>query len=97
MRDQPLPPLLFPGTTRTARELVAENNATIIIPTVFRDDYLGALRALTRRHRPQPLIDALDKAQRFSNLSFTPYPDALAELVRRNWFREPDAARIATE
>ena len=31
----------------------------MIIPTVFRDDYLGALRRLTRRGDPSILIKAL--------------------------------------
>lgn len=75
-------------------ELVAAGQSTIIIPTVFRDDYLLALRALTRRNRPAPLVQALVRAQRFSHLEFTRYPAILAELTRRNWFREPDEARI---
>lgn len=77
-------------------ELVAANQSTIIIPTVFRDDYLLALRALTRRHRAAPLVQALLAAQRFSHLEFAPYPKILAELTRKNWFREPDEARIVT-
>lgn len=56
--------------------------------------YLRALRALTRRHRPAPLVDMLVKAQRFSHLEFSPYPRILRELERRHWFREPDEARI---
>ncbi|HEX4416580.1 MAG TPA: Fic family protein [Kofleriaceae bacterium] len=87
------------GNGRTARimmnaELVAAGESTIIIPTVFRDDYLNGLRALTRRHRAALLVQVLLKAQRFSHLSFSPYPAILAELTRRNWFREPDDARI---
>ena len=87
------------GNGRSARvmmnaELVHGNRSTIIIPTVFRDDYVQALRALTRRHRPAPLVRAMVKAQQFSTLELTPYPKALKELQRRNWFREPDLARI---
>ena len=75
-------------------ELVSVGQSTIIIPTVFRDDYLQALRALSRRNRPAPLVQALIKAQKFSHLEFSPYPSILKELTRRNWFREPDEARI---
>lgn len=87
------------GNGRTARimmnaELLSAGRSTIIIPTVFRDDYLTALRALTRRNRPAPLVQALLRAQRFSHLPFSPYPQILKELERRNWFREPDEARI---
>jgi hypothetical protein len=89
------------GNGRVARvmmnaELVAAGRSTIIIPTVFRDDYLLSLRAMTRRHRPAPLITALTAAQRFSTREFAPYPAALRELEHRNWFREPDEARIIT-
>ncbi len=75
-------------------ELVAAGESTIVIPTVFRDDYLQALRALSRRNRPGPLVQAMVKAQKFSHLKFSPYPAILKELTRRNWFREPDEARI---
>lgn len=75
-------------------ELVAVGQSKIIVPTVFRDDYLLALRALTRRHRPQPIVQALTRAQKFSSLVFSPYPAVLAELTNRNWFRDPDEAKI---
>jgi hypothetical protein len=87
------------GNGRVARimmnaELVSAGQSTIIIPTVYRDDYVQALRALNRRQRPAPLVAALSFAQRFSNLAFSPYPSILKELQRRNWFREPDEGRI---
>jgi hypothetical protein len=75
-------------------ELVSAGQSTIIIPTVFRDDYLQSLRALTRRDRAVPLVRALVRAQKFSHLAFSPYPRILKELTQRNWFREPDEARI---
>lgn len=64
------------GNGRIARvmmnaELVSESLPTIIIPTVFREDYLMALRALTRRERPGPLVDMIHRAQKFSALDFT--------------------------
>jgi fido (protein-threonine AMPylation protein) len=87
------------GNGRIARvmmsaELVSAGQPTILIPTVYRDDYLQALRALTRRHRPGPLVAVLVAAQRFSHVDFTSYPAISKELRRRNWFREPDEARI---
>ncbi len=87
------------GNGRIARvmmnaELLSAGQSTLIIPTVFRDDYLQALRALTRRDRAAPLVRALVRAQRFSHLEFSPYPRILKELTRRNWFREPDDARL---
>jgi hypothetical protein len=90
------------GNGRIARimmnaELVAARASTIIVPTVFRDDYLRALKALTRRHRAAPLVDAMARAASFSRLDFSTYPRILAELQRRNWFEHPDEARIITE
>ncbi len=56
------------GNGRVARimmnaELQAVGQMRTIIPTVFRDDYLGALRRLSRQEDPSVLIKAL----RFAN------------------------------
>ena len=75
-------------------ELVSAGQSTIIIPTVYRDDYVQALRALSRRHRPGPLVSMLTAAQKSSHLMFSPDPSILKALERRSWFREPDEARI---
>lgn len=87
------------GNGRIARvmmnaELLSAGVATAIIPTVFRDDYLQSLRALTRRERPALIVETLIRAQQFSALDFTSYPVILRELERRNWFRDPDETRI---
>lgn len=83
------------GNGRVARimmnaELVTAGTSTIIIPNSFRDHYLTALRALTRRDRPGPLVDTLVRAATFSRLDFTEYRRILAELQQRAWFVEPD-------
>ncbi len=59
------------GNGRIARimmnaELVAENEQRIIIPTVYRNNYLVALKALTHNQQPQALIRTLDFAQRYT-------------------------------
>lgn len=87
------------GNGRIARvmmngELAAAMQSTIIVPTVYREDYMLALRALTRRDRPDPIVKALTRAQRFSHLEFSPYPSVLKVISQRNWFREPDDAKI---
>ena len=38
----------------------------IPIPIVYREDYLGGLRALSRGGDPKPLIRVLDYAQRYA-------------------------------
>lgn len=87
------------GNGRIARvmmncELVSAMQSTIIIPTVYRDDYLLALRALTRRNRPTPIVQALVRAQRFSHFEFSPYPSVLKKITQRHWFRDPDEAKL---
>ena len=87
------------GNGRIARimmnaELYSQQSPTIIIPNVYRTDYVGALRSLSRQDRPRPLIAMLTAAQSFSNLDFSSYPKILRELKERNWFAEPDEAKI---
>ena len=60
------------GNGRVARlmmnaELTAAGQAKIIIPTVYRDDYLLNLRRLTRKHDPGPYIRMMDRAHAFSH------------------------------
>jgi Fic family protein len=60
------------GNGRIARvmmnaELSAAGQTKIIIPTVYRDDYLGALRRLTRNGEPGVYIRMLERAQAFSH------------------------------
>ena len=47
-------------------ELVGGGEARIIIPTIYRNNYLAALRALTRTANPEPLVRTLDFAQRWT-------------------------------
>ncbi|MCP4458680.1 MAG: cell filamentation protein Fic [Cytophagales bacterium] len=60
------------GNGRIARvmmnaELVNGGQSKIIIPTVYRDDYLGALRKLTRQRDPDAYIRMLSRAHEFSD------------------------------
>lgn len=59
------------GNGRMARimmnaELTAGRLSRIIIPTVYREDYMGALRRLTRRTEPETYIRMLQRAYAFS-------------------------------
>lgn len=47
-------------------ELVAAEQSKIIIPTVFREDYLNALRRLTRKGDPTVIIRAISRVRQFS-------------------------------
>ena len=86
------------GNGRLARvmmnaELVAGGEERIVIPTVFRGNYLAALRALSRTGRPDPLIRALDYAQRWTlALDWSSLEAAGQELERCNAFLDSDEA-----
>jgi Fic family protein len=59
------------GNGRVARalmnaELVAGGQRRILVPTAFRDDYVGGLRRLSRNDDASVIIEALDRAQRFT-------------------------------
>lgn len=60
------------GNGRAARimmnaELVAGGQERIIIPTSYRTDYLGALKALSHNGHATPLIRMLDYAQQYTH------------------------------
>lgn len=60
------------GNGRIARvmmnaELVNQGQSKIIIPTVYRDDYLGALRRLTRQEDPLAYLRMLARIHEFSS------------------------------
>lgn len=88
------------GNGRVARafmnaELVAAGQCRILIPTVFREDYLGALRALSRQQRPEPFVQALQYAQQLT--SMIPYDDlddAIRALERAHAFDDDPASRL---
>ncbi|MEX0900442.1 MAG: Fic family protein [Gammaproteobacteria bacterium] len=88
------------GNGRIARvmmnaELVRAGQVRIIIPTVYRDDYLLALRALTRQGNTDPYLHMLDRAQAFTaQIDFSDYDGALAQLRAANAFLEPDEGQL---
>jgi Fic family protein len=88
------------GNGRIARvmmnaELVKANQTRIIIPTVYRDDYLGALRRLTRNDDPTVYIKMLQRAQEFSaTLIANNMEDLEHHLTLSNAFKEHDEAKL---
>ncbi len=88
------------GNGRIARvmmnaELVKANQTRIIIPTVYRDDYLGALRRLTRNDDPAVYIRMLQRAQEFSATLVASEMEALENhLTQSNAFKEHDEAKL---
>ncbi|WP_264758366.1 Fic family protein [Neolewinella persica] len=82
------------GNGRVARlmmnaELTASGQAKIIIPTVYRGDYLLNLRLLTRKHDTTAYIRMMDRAHAFSYwLEPGNYPDLKAQSKGSNAFEE---------
>lgn len=88
------------GNGRIARvmmnaELVKAEQTRIIIPTVYRDDYLGALRRLTRQQDPLAYIKMLQRAQEFSAILKADNMEELeSQLESSNAFKEHDEAKL---
>ena len=83
------------GNGRTARimmnaELEAAGEERIIIPTVYRANYLTALEALSQSGYCEPLIRALDYAQRWTAaVDWGPLAETERELAALNAFLDP--------
>ncbi len=75
-------------------ELYAQGLATIIVPNVYRSDYLLNLKALSRRSDPENYARMLLIAHEFSALDFSDYPGIKSTIESKNWFRESDEAKI---
>lgn len=87
------------GNGRIARvmtnaELVAAKESKIIIPNVYRDDYLITLKKLTNQKDPIPYVGMLLKARQFSaKLNFEKYEELYSYLESHNAFFESDEGR----
>lgn len=88
------------GNGRIARvmmnaELVQGNLTKIIIPTVYREDYILALRKLTRQQIPAAYIKMMDTAQGYSHaLQLDDFEVLLQQLKGTNAFLEPEEGRL---
>jgi hypothetical protein len=88
------------GNGRVARimmnaELVAKGQERLIVPTAYRTDYLGALKAFSRSGRMGPVIRMLDAAQRYTSLiDWSTFESARAMLEETNAFAEGEDAKL---
>jgi Fic/DOC family len=86
------------GNGRIARvmmnaELVAKGEQRIIIPTVYRANYLSALKAISNRTSVEPLIRMLDFAQRFTRcIDWTGFVQAQNDLQAAYAFMDSNEA-----
>lgn len=88
------------GNGRIARimmnaELVHVNQSRIIVPTVYREDYLLALRKLSRTGDAGPYIRMLLRAQAFTaKIDFSNYESALKQIRKSNAFMQPYEGKL---
>jgi len=88
------------GNGRTARLamnlfLTEAGLTRVIIPTVYRDDYISALQAISINSLPTPLVRMLGRAARFSRwLNMTSKAAAFGDLKRSNAMGRPETDKL---
>ncbi|WP_299438765.1 Fic family protein [uncultured Rhodospira sp.] len=88
------------GNGRAARimmnaELIAGGQERIIIPTSYRTDYLGALKALSNNGHTTPLIRMLDYAQQYTHaIDWRDLDGARRVLEQTGAFAEGEDAKL---
>jgi len=89
------------GNGRVARimmnaELVAAGESRIIVPTVYRNNYLTALKALSQNGITGALVRTMDFAQRYTAaVDFAELEQARSILDRTHAFTDPNEAEAA--
>ena len=89
------------GNGRIARvmmnaELSVHRFSKIIVPTVYRDDYLGALRKLTRQHDTDSFIRMMLRIYEFSSTIQGQNIEEMEAYIKScNAFMEPKLGRLS--
>ena len=88
------------GNGRIARimmnaELFRGDQSRIIVPTVYREDYLLALRKLSRTKDPDTYIRVMEKLHKFSENLYGPdFYDLNSYLQECNAYEDPQSAKL---
>lgn len=88
------------GNGRIARvmmnaELVSANQSKIIIPNVYREDYILALRKLTRQREPQAFVRMLTRIHEFSSTISGNNMDQMQSIIEQsNAFLESSEGKL---
>ena len=88
------------GNGRIARimmnaELFRGNQSRIIVPNVYREDYLLALRKLSRTKDPDTYIRVMEKLHKFSdNLYGSDFFELNSYLQECNAYEDPQSAKL---
>jgi fido (protein-threonine AMPylation protein) len=76
-------------------ELFKNGQSRIIVPTVYREDYIMALKKFTNRKEPDAFIRVMDKLQHFSNNIFGDNFDELNDYLKAtNAYKEPSEGKL---
>ena len=76
-------------------ELFKSGLSKIIVPTVYREDYIMSLKKLTNRKEPDTFIRVMDKLQYFSNNIFGDNFDELNNYFKvTNAYKEPSEGKL---
>ncbi|WP_056928613.1 Fic family protein [Candidatus Symbiothrix dinenymphae] len=76
-------------------ELFKSGQSRIIVPTVYREDYLMSLKKMTNRKEPDTYIRVMDKLQHFSNNIFGESFDEVNNYLKEtNACKEPSEAKL---
>lgn len=76
-------------------ELTHAHESRIIIPTVYRDDYITALKAFSQNRETDPVIRMLERAQAFAaSMDYTGYEAAKESLTRADAFKDPREGKL---
>ena len=71
-------------------ELVAAKETRIIIPSVYRNEFVASLKRLTNHLQPESFISVMSFAQEFvSRISFSSYASARVQMEECNAFDDP--------
>ena len=74
-------------------ELIAAGESRIPVPTVFRNNYLAALKALSQNRLTGAIVRTLDFAQRYTAaVNFSELSLARRDLDRTHAFTDPNEA-----
>ncbi len=76
-------------------EMVSSQHMRIIIPTVYRDDYLLSLRKLSREGDPSAFVKMLNRASSFSSkIRFIELDKTQKQLESCDAFKSPDEGKL---
>ncbi len=76
-------------------ELFKSELSRIIVPTVYREDYIMSLKKFTNRKEPDTFIRVMDKLQHFSNNIFGSNFEELNDYFKAtNAYKEPSEGKL---